>query len=111
MAIARLDKRDWQAYFARLSKSLSGHAVEIDVESLAIGAQVAADWVDLLGISYDPRSDIVSVLVAGLDHMVRHPRDVFVDTALTGVTSMEVIDSDDIRHIIRLRNPLSLPAP
>lgn len=111
MAMASLDKRDWQAYFARLTESLGARAVEIDVESLSIGAQAGADWVDLLSMRYDPHSDMVAVLAGGLAHLVRQPRALFVDTALTGVTSMELVDADDMRHIIRLRNPLSLPAP
>ena len=30
---------------------------------------------------------------------------------IAGMTSMEVVDGDDVRHIIKLRNPLMLPPP
>jgi hypothetical protein len=32
-----------------------------------------------------------------------------VDQGAAGLTSMEVIDTDDVRQIIRLRDPIMLP--
>jgi hypothetical protein len=39
------------------------------------------------------------------------PREVYVDIGPTGLENLEVLDADDARHIMKLRDPLMLPAP
>lgn len=109
MATVKLDKGVWQTYFDRVTKLVEGKQTEIEVMSLKLGDQIEAEWVPLLGMTYDPKNDLVEVLLEGLDHLIRHPRDIYVDEGPTGLTSMEVIDTDDVRQIIRLRDPLMLP--
>lgn len=109
MTISKLDKPIWHAYFDQVSKTLVGKDAELAVEALAIGSQVQAEWVPLLGIVYDPRSDILAVMVEGLDHMIRQPQTLYVDMTGGALASMEVIDADQVRHIVRLRAPLTLP--
>jgi len=109
MAIMKIDKPDWQAYFDRMAKTLEGKSAEIDVEALEIGSLVEAEWVPLLGISYDPYDDVLAVVVEGLDHMVRQPQSLFVDVELGQMSSMEVVGGDGYRHIVKLRDPLRLP--
>lgn len=109
MATVKLDKEAWQAYFDRIAKLVVGKQTEIEVASLKLGDQIEAEWVSLLGITYDPKNDLVEVLLEGLDHIIRHPRDIYIDQGPAGLASMEVIDADDVRQIIRLRDPTMLP--
>jgi hypothetical protein len=109
MATVKLDKGTWQTYFDRMSKLVVGKQAEIEVASLKLGDQIEAEWVQLLGISYDPKNDLVEVLLEGLDHLIRNPRDIYTDQGPAGLTSLEVIDTDDVRQIIRLRDPVMLP--
>jgi hypothetical protein len=109
MAIVKLDKGAWHTYFDRMSKLVLGKQAEIEVASLNLGNQIEAEWVPLLGITYDPKNDLVEVLLEGLDHLIRNPRDIYIDQGQTGLTSMEVIDTEDVRQIIRLRDPMMLP--
>jgi hypothetical protein len=110
MATTKLDKAAWQKTFDQLSKSqLVGKEVDIEVTGLEIGDQVEQEWIQLLGISYDPRNDLIEILVEGLDHLISRPREVWVDHGPAGLVSMEVIDADDVRQIVRLREPLMLP--
>jgi hypothetical protein len=109
MATVKLDKGAWHAYFDRISKLVVGKQAEIEVASLKLGDQIEAEWVPLLGITYDPKNDLVEVLLEGLDHLIQNPRDIFIDQGPAGLASMEVIDTDDVRQIIRLRDPLMLP--
>lgn len=111
MALSKLEKQKWQAYFDHMSRVLDGKRVEIEVDALAIGSQIEAEWLPLLGITYDPKDDIVEVALEGLDHMIHKPRDVFVDQNAVDLSSVEVIDNEDFRHIIKLRDPLMLPPP
>lgn len=109
MATVKLEKATWQRYFDQVSKTLGGKQAEIEIASLSIGDQIEAEWVPLLGISYDPKNDLVEILLEGLDHLVRKPREIYVEQGPLGLASMEVIDADDVRQIIKLRDPLMLP--
>jgi hypothetical protein len=109
MATSKLEKAAWQPYFDNISKTLAGKQAEIEIASLQLGDQIQAEWVPLLGIVYDPKNDLVEILLEGLDHMVRNPKEIYVDQSAVGLTSMEVIDADDVRQIIKLRDPLMLP--
>jgi hypothetical protein len=111
MAISKIDKSKWQEYFDRMSKVLVGKNAELEVDALQIGSQIELEWVPLMGMLYDPQGDILAVMVEGLDHMIRHPQTLFVDMTGSALTSLEVVDADQMRHIIRLRDPLMLPAP
>ncbi|MDB5797116.1 MAG: hypothetical protein JWP36_1018 [Paucimonas sp.] len=108
MALSKLEKPNWHAYFDNMSRLLDGKRVEVEVDALAIGGQVQAEWLPLIGITYDPKDDIVNVALEGLQHMIHKPREVFVDQTVVDLNSVEVIDTDDYRHIIKLRDPLML---
>ncbi|MBC7860395.1 MAG: DUF5335 family protein [Burkholderiaceae bacterium] len=109
--MAKIEKAVWREYFDRVSKASEGKNVELEVDALEIGSQIELEWVPLMGLLYDPRGDVLAVMVEGLDHMIRRPQTVFVDMTGSALTSVEVIDADQVRHIIRLRDPLMLPAP
>lgn len=111
MTIEKLEKNGWHAYFDALSKILEGKVAQIDVNALDIGAQIEADFTPLLGIVYDPRNEILEVLVEGLDHTIANVREIFVDHDGMNLNSVSVTDADGVQQIIRLRDPLMLPAP
>jgi hypothetical protein len=110
MALSKLEKAKWRTFFDRVSRRLIGKRAEIDVESLALGAQIEAKWLSLLGIVYDPKSDIIEIALHGLDHMVRKPREVYVDEGPTGLNSLEVIDGDGVQHIVQFPRPADAAA-
>lgn len=109
MSIQQIEKYMWQPFFDTLTKSLTGSLAEVEVASLDLGDQIAAEWTPLVGISYDPRDDIVDVALAGLDHRVRAPRDIYVDYDASGLVSLAIIDADDVQQIVKLKTPLALP--
>ena len=112
MATVKLDKAAWQKAFDQMSKSeLVGKQVEIEVTGLDIGDQIEQEWIQLLGITYDPKSDLIEILVEGLDHLIPKPREIWVEHGAAGLASMEVVGADDVCQIIRLREPLMLPFP
>lgn len=111
MVTSNLDKARWQSYFDQVSKTVTGKQAEIDVNSLKLGSQVEAEWLPFHGITYDPKSDIVEVLLEGLDHLVHHPKEIFVEHDVGEMRSVEIVDQDDVRQIVRLRSPLMLASP
>jgi hypothetical protein len=65
----------------------------------------------LLGITYDPRNDIIEIVLDGLDHIVRSPFAVYVDNDRGMFTRLQIIDAEGVMQIIVLHDPLMLPAP
>jgi Family of unknown function (DUF5335) len=111
MTTRKLDKTQWRTFFDRLSTTLEGKQAEIEIASLRLGDQVEADWLPLLGIAYDPNDDIVEVALEGLDHLIPKPRELYAEEGPGGLTALEIIDADDVKQIVRLRDPLMLPSP
>jgi hypothetical protein len=112
MAISKLEKTAWHPYFDRVSKLIGGtKRAEVEVAALNLGDQVEAEWLPLTGIVYDAKDDLIEVLLEDLDHLIYKPREVFIDQDAVLLKSLEVIDKDGVRQIIKLRDPLMLPPP
>jgi hypothetical protein len=111
MTVRKLEKREWRPYLDRVSRGLVGKRAEIEVASLALGSQILAEWLALSGITYDPKDDVVEIALDGVDHLITGPRELYVDEGPLGVTSVEIIDAGGVRQILKLRDPLMLPAP
>jgi hypothetical protein len=112
MTVSKLEKVTWHPYFDTVSKALVGKRAEIEVNALPLGAQLEAEWLTFYGITYDSKSDLIEVVLEGLDHMIHKPSEVFVDVDAAGMLkSVEVIDGDGLQQIVKLRDPLMLPSP
>jgi hypothetical protein len=111
MTTRKLDKRQWHRFFDRVSRLLEGKEAEIEVASLTLGDQVEADWLPLLGIAYDPKDDLVEVALEGLDHLIPRPREIYVQDGIEGLSSLEIIDAEGNRQLVKLRDELALPPP
>ena len=111
MTIRKLEKKEWKAYLDLVSKLLETKDAEIEVASLDLGDQVQAEWLPLLGISYDPNDDLVEVALDGLDHMIPHPREIYLDNGARALTCIEIVDSAGVKQIVKLKDQLALPPP
>jgi hypothetical protein len=104
-----LPKTEWRRFFDRMSKPLLGKWAEVEVASLDLGDQITAEWVPLIGITYDSRDDLVDVALDRANRLIRHPTAIIVEEAPTGLESVAVIDAEGARHFVKLREPLALP--
>ena len=111
MTTRKLDKKEWQTFFDGVTTMLEGKQAEIEVASLRLGDQVAAAWLPLIGIAYDPRDDLVEVALEGLGHLIAKPREIYVEDGAEGIVALEIVDADDVKRIVKLRDPVRLPAP
>jgi uncharacterized protein DUF5335 len=109
MATRKLAKSEWRAFCDRMSKGLIGKQAEIEVASLALDGQVQGEWLPLLGIVYDPKSDVIEIALDDLDHMINRPRELHVDVGPGGMLNLEIVDGGGARQIVKLRDPLMLP--
>jgi hypothetical protein len=107
----KLEKSLWQVYFDVMSKALVGKSAEIEVASLKLGDQIETEWTPLLGITYDPKDDILEIALDGHDHLINKPGEVYVEDQELELASLEVVDGEGVRQIVLLRDPLMLPPP
>ena len=104
-------KSQWTSFCNQVTDALTGLRAEIEVASLDLGDQVQAKSLPILGITYDHKSDVFEIALEGLDHLIRRPESLMVMDSPTGVTSILVVYWDAVRHVIRFKEPLMLPAP
>jgi hypothetical protein len=109
MTARRLDKKEWKPFFEIVSRVLGAKQAEIEVLSLDLGDQVEAEWLPLLGLTYDPKNDLLDVALEGLDHLIRQPREIYVEDGGIGLASLAVVDAEGARQIVKLRDPMALP--
>ena len=105
MTTRMVSKSDWRSYLDQVSKDLVGRRAEIDIMSMKLGSQVQAQWIRLLGITYDPKNDLLEVALDGLDHLISKPLELYVEEGRTGLESLSVLDAEGNRQIIRLKQP------
>jgi Family of unknown function (DUF5335) len=105
-----IPQSEWKPFFDRLSHALVGKRAEIEVASLELGDQIAAEWVPMLGVTYEIRDDVLDVDLDRVGHRIQHPRQIMVEQNGDVITSIDVVDGDGARQIIRLKDPLMLPS-
>jgi hypothetical protein len=111
MAAEQIDRARWVPFLDTVTRSLAGKSAEIEVASLDLGDQIEAEWVPLIGITYDNKDDLIEIALEELDHLIRSPRELFVDFGVGGIVAIAIDDGDGNRQIVKLKDPLALPAP
>ena len=102
-------RTEWQTFFDRMSSALLGKRAEIEVASLDLGNQVVAEWVPMIGMTYDSRDDLLDVALDRVRHLIRHPREIVAEEGPEGLTSVAVVDAEGTRQIVKLKAPVALP--
>lgn len=111
MSVQQIEKSGWTVFFDIFSRTLVGKRAEVEVASLDIGDQIEAEWLPLIGITYDHKDDIVEIALEGVDHMIHAPREIYVDFDLGRLIALEVVNADGVRQIIKLKDSLTPPPP
>ena len=78
--LTMLPRAEWQPFFDRMAKALLGKRAEIEVASLELGDQIVAEWLPMIGITYDSRDDLLDVALDRTDHLIPHPTEIVVAT-------------------------------
>ena len=106
-----IDKAEWEHYCERVSQVATASEAEIEVDSPQLGAQVEAEWLPFIGISYDPKDDIIDIALEGVDHIIEHPRALSAVAELGNLWALDITDQDGAHHLVRLRDMRALPGP
>jgi Family of unknown function (DUF5335) len=105
-----LSKAEMRELFHRLTQQLAGERAEVEIASLHLGDQFEAQWVPLLGLSYDPGDDAIAIVLEGIDITIAKPREIYLDGADNQWTALDIVDADGVQHIVQLKEPLLLPS-
>lgn len=102
--------QEWRTFFDAMSSALVGKRAEVEIASLDLGDQIVAEWVGLRGITYDSGDDLLDVALDSATHLIRHPREILIEEGSTGIASVAVLAADGTKEIVRLKDPVMLPA-
>jgi hypothetical protein len=86
-----ISKSEMRDLFNRITGELSGTRVEVEIESLQLGDHIEAQWVPLLGLSYDPGDDAIAIILEGIDITISRPREIY--SGKPGATTPEATGS------------------
>lgn len=111
MTLTEIPRAQWQPFFDAASKLLGNRPTKVEVTGLGIGDRVAADWIELIGITYEPKEDTLTVAVEGLQHRIAQPRHIHAERDVGHIASVEIVDEGGMHHIVQFSTPLELPAP
>ena len=95
MTVRKLDKGAWQQYFDYMSRGLEGIQAEIAAAALPLGDQIETEWLPVLGITYDPKGDVLEIALDGIDHPIYKPREIYVDATAGELMSLEIVDGGE----------------
>ena len=107
--LRNLPESEWRSFFDRMSKALLGKWAEIEVAQLDLGDQIVAEWIPLLGVTYDSRDQLLDVALDRIDHLIHRPKEILVEEAPDGLKSVAVVDAEGARQVVKFKAPLTLP--
>jgi hypothetical protein len=105
-----LNKSEMRDLFDRLTGELAGAQAQVEVESLRLGDRIEAQWVPLLGLSYDPGDDAIAIILEGIDITISRPREIYLDGTDNEWTALDIVDAEGMQHVVQLKDPLKLPS-
>jgi uncharacterized membrane protein len=111
MSAQKIDKGEWVPFFDTLTRTLVGVQAEVEVASLDLGDQIENEWQPLIGIAYDHKNDLIEIALDSHDHVISSPREVYVDYGVGGLAAIAIVDAEEKRQIVKLKELLALPAP
>lgn len=104
MQTKELSKPEWARYFDRATKNMRGQQVDIEIMSEDLGDAMQEESIPLTGLSYDPHHDTFFVHSPSLEHQIPHPKSVFVAEEGIELRSVEILDQNDNKQIIRMKS-------
>lgn len=111
MTIRKLERSEWDGLCLRMTRYCSGMQAMVEVMSVEFGCQVEVHRSPMFGMSYDPRNDVLELLIGDLDHLIRAPRELYFDDSPLGRIALQIVGADGVRQIVTLQYPPMLPSP
>jgi hypothetical protein len=104
----QIPRQQWKEYFDRFTKRFlrddRPEAATIELLSPGLGDQFEVEGAELLGISFDPKSRAIEVLLKNMDHLVFQPKEISAIEEDDGfVSGIEIVCGDGVKEVLTLR--------
>jgi len=109
MQTREIEKDNWQSFFDQVSRILQGKLIQIEVDSLELGALTELNKLSLNGLTYDKKDDAFIISTEEIEHVIRSPQQIFIADGTEGINSLQVRSADGTEQIISFVEPLALP--
>ncbi|WP_461831645.1 DUF5335 family protein [Aquifex sp.] len=110
MGSVKLPREEWEKYFDNVSKNLPAVEAQLEVVSKDVGDQMEVEYSPLLGLAYDPKDDVFEIQFKEThDHLIHHPQEIYVIEEDGKMTSLEIIDKEGTKYILRVKPAIPLP--
>jgi hypothetical protein len=108
MATCQIPREKLEKYFDTFSRHFlrdeTTDVVDVEFLSPDLGDQPVSTDAHLVGITYDPKSNALDVVLESGDHRVFSPREVWVDEEPDGfVRAIEAVRADGTKEVIRVK--------
>lgn len=107
MVARKLYHQHWRAYFDWITRNVAALAVQVDLAGSDGDPQARGER--LLGVSYDPETELVTIRTAEHDHHLPKPQMIYVFESSDSLVRMELLLADGSRHHLELNRPLAMP--
>ena len=113
----KIPQDELEQYFTRFTKNFlireSTNSIDVEVLGSDTGDQFESEGAKIFGITYDPRDKSLEFELAGGDHRIVNPREVWIAEEPDGfVKAIEVVREDGIREVAKVkRGGLSVSSP
>jgi TolB-like protein len=104
MAARKLEHSQWKDYFDTFSKNNRSVIVNLEISGKDTGDQTEIRWQPLKGVSHDPKKDLLTIFTEDIDHTISKAKDIFVDERSGMPETIEIIDQDDNKQILKIRS-------
>ena len=109
MADFKVERSEWKTILDRLSTHIDqAEHVKIEVAASGMSDKVEANWVPLIGLTYDEKDNIFEFAVEGVDHLVNSPKDLILQGHLNEVKAIVVTTNTMEGHRVKFKHPVDL---
>lgn len=111
MATRKLYRGEWDQFCLIASRYALGKRAHIETLSLDQGSRFEVDGVPIHGLFFDADRDVIELWATDNAYRIHRPRAIYADDFTAGLPHFAVMDSEGVRHIVVISEPLSLAAP
>ena len=111
MAARKIYRGEWDQFCSFASRYALGKRAHIETLSLHKGSRLEVDGVPIQGFFFDSDRDVIELWAAENPYRIHRPREIYADDVMAGLPHFAVIDSEGVRHIVVIREPISIAGP
>ena len=108
MAEKCIVQQEWEGFFDELWKKIKNldEKVEIEIVAPSVFEGEEGKCLKIIGLSYDPKDNVVSVACENIAHLIHNPQEISVYEEDGAIKQIRINDSSGAEHIIKFLVPI-----